>query len=224
MKLSKKQIEELYAFVRKKGIEFIDLQNELVDHLANGVEAQWEENPTISFDDALKTEYRKFGIFGFDDVLMEKMKSMEIRGLWLYLKKLKQFFKIPRIIFTLSLVALFYYLSANLPFFEYVYFGILVLSAILVIYFDVKTFKEVRILSKKYLVARGYNTFQQFSYWIIYTICMIPIWGDSENIIQKPLLTSFLLSIAILEVLVIYELSNELKNELRDKHNYIFEG
>jgi len=33
MQLSKNQIDELYEFVRKKGIQYIDLQKELVGYL-----------------------------------------------------------------------------------------------------------------------------------------------------------------------------------------------
>ena len=62
MKLSEEQIEQLYAFVRKKGLMYIDLQDEMVDHLANAIEDQMTENPEITFDKALQIEYKKFGV------------------------------------------------------------------------------------------------------------------------------------------------------------------
>jgi hypothetical protein len=48
MKLSSTQIEKLYAFTRQHYVEYYDLQTELVDHLANAIEAQWEENPGLT--------------------------------------------------------------------------------------------------------------------------------------------------------------------------------
>ena len=63
MKLTPQQIEQLYQFTRQHFVEWYDLQTELVDHLANSIETQWQENPKISFEDALKVEFKKFGVF-----------------------------------------------------------------------------------------------------------------------------------------------------------------
>lgn len=40
MKLSTEQIDYLYQFTRNHYVEYYDLQTELVDHLANAIEAQ----------------------------------------------------------------------------------------------------------------------------------------------------------------------------------------
>lgn len=53
MKIKSIQIERLYQFTRQHYVEWYDLQTELVDHLANAIEQQWQENPNISFEDAL---------------------------------------------------------------------------------------------------------------------------------------------------------------------------
>jgi hypothetical protein len=42
-------------------MEWYDLQSELVDHLANAIETQWQENPKLSFNEALNKEF-KFGV------------------------------------------------------------------------------------------------------------------------------------------------------------------
>ena len=42
MKLSAEQIERLYQFTRQHYVEYYDLQTELVDHLANAIEEQWQ--------------------------------------------------------------------------------------------------------------------------------------------------------------------------------------
>ena len=47
MKLTENQIEELYVFTRKHYVIHYDLQTELVDHLSNGVEEQWQANPKL---------------------------------------------------------------------------------------------------------------------------------------------------------------------------------
>ena len=77
MKLTEFQIQELYTFTQKKGIEYIDLQDELVDHLICAIEDELSKDPTLTFETVFKSEYKKFGIFGFDGVLMDRtMKSV----------------------------------------------------------------------------------------------------------------------------------------------------
>jgi hypothetical protein len=43
-----------------------------VDHLANAIETQWQENPKLSFNEALNKEFKKFGVFGFMDVVEKR--------------------------------------------------------------------------------------------------------------------------------------------------------
>lgn len=100
MKVNQEQIEDLYAFTRKHFVEWYDVQTEIVDHLANGVEAQWQENPHLNFDEALKNEFKKFGIFGFSGIVEEKTNALEKyyrKEVWRYLK---DYFKLPKIILT----------------------------------------------------------------------------------------------------------------------------
>ena len=110
MKLTVQQINQLYDFTSKHFVEHYDLQTELVDHLANGIEQQWSQNPNISFDEALGKEFKKFGIFGFSDII-EKRAWMLEKKYWRFIGKcFLSFFRLPKIIFTLFLVGLTYQL------------------------------------------------------------------------------------------------------------------
>ncbi len=73
-KLSATHIEQLYAFTRAHFVDYYDVQTELVDHLANGIEAQWAANPDLDFEQALDIEFKKFGVFGFLEVVEEREK------------------------------------------------------------------------------------------------------------------------------------------------------
>ena len=70
MKLTTPQIEDLFKFTRKHFVYHYDVQSELVDHLANDIEEIWNEKPYLSFKDAWDTSFKKFGIFGFMDGLV----------------------------------------------------------------------------------------------------------------------------------------------------------
>jgi hypothetical protein len=114
MKLTTEQIDQLYTFTKQHYVEYYDLQTELVDHLANAIELEWESNPTLSFETLLNKEFKKFGVFGFMDVVEEKQKAMAKRyNNWVW-NHFKAFFELPKIIGTVLLIgALFYLFKFN---------------------------------------------------------------------------------------------------------------
>jgi len=110
MKLTTEQIEKLYVFTRQHYVEYYDLQTELVDHLANAIETQWEENPKRAFDEALQLEFKKFGVFGFMDVVNKRKGALHSKYNKMVLKELRSFFSLPKIISTISSIGILYYL------------------------------------------------------------------------------------------------------------------
>ena len=99
--LTDNQIDQLYQFVKNRFVEWYDVQTELVDHLANGIEDQWKNSPNLSFDQALSREFKKFGISGFYDLVEHKTKTLNKlyrRQVWFYFKS---FFRLPKIILIL---------------------------------------------------------------------------------------------------------------------------
>ncbi|WP_213523698.1 hypothetical protein [Nonlabens sp.] len=110
MIINDSQLKQLYTFTQKHYVEWYDLQMELVDHLANGIEAQWKENPHLSFEDALQKEFKKFGVFGFMEVVEERQKSLSKKYSKLIWKHVLVFFKIPRIFMLLVFSFLVFYL------------------------------------------------------------------------------------------------------------------
>lgn len=109
MELTNKHIEQLYKFTRQHYVEHYDVQTELVDHLANDIEQVFRENPTLTFEQARDKSFKKFGVFGFMNVVEEKQKQLgrKYRSiLWTYAK---EWFRIPKIVFTVSIFLFFYY-------------------------------------------------------------------------------------------------------------------
>lgn len=104
MKLSTQQIDQLYTFTRQHFVEWYDLQSELVDHLANAIEQEWEQNPNRTFEEILNKEFQKFGVFGFMGVVEERQKFLNkkySRLIWSYYR---EFFGLPKILLTMALV------------------------------------------------------------------------------------------------------------------------
>ncbi len=102
-KLTPTQIQTIFDFTEKKYIKYYDVQIELVDHIADEIEALQVDDPNLSFDRALHMVYKSFGVFGFTKVQEQKMFGLQrywIRHLWSYIKS---YFKLPKIIFTMIL-------------------------------------------------------------------------------------------------------------------------
>jgi len=127
MKINDSQLEQLFSFTRKHYVEWYDLQSELVDHLANGIEQQWKDNTSLNFEDALQKEFKKFGIFGFMNVVEERQKSLGKKYSKLIWKHVLGFFKIPRIFMLVLFSFLVFYLLRLLTITPDYFLGILVI-------------------------------------------------------------------------------------------------
>lgn len=74
--LNENQISQLFDFVRSKYVRYIDVQYELVDHLASDIESEMQLDNELTFDKALQKVYAKFPISGFSNYVTESEKAM----------------------------------------------------------------------------------------------------------------------------------------------------
>lgn len=63
MKLTKDQINQIKSMISKKGYPEIDVQYEILDHVACKIEKLQETNPSISIETAFQKVHAEFGIF-----------------------------------------------------------------------------------------------------------------------------------------------------------------
>lgn len=148
MKLTDTNITELYKFTRKHYVEHYDVQTELVDHLANDIEAIWEENPNLSFEKARDKSFKKFGVFGFMNVVEEKQKQLGKRYrkvLWSYVK---EWFGFPKVLLSISIFLIFYYIL-QLTVGIYILGILLFILAISDVYFATKLKREFNVRTQK---------------------------------------------------------------------------
>jgi len=151
MKLTENQIDELYKFTREHYVYFYDVQSELVDHLANDIEEIWVDKPKLSFEDARDTSFKKFGIFGFMDVIDAKQKAMNKRYWKIILRFAKEWFTVPKIVITLAVFLSFFSLL-QIPFSEYIFLVTLLILITLemrIVYFVRKQHKKKEAKKEK---------------------------------------------------------------------------
>ena len=149
MELTQTNIKELYKFTRKHFVYHYDVQTELVDHLANDIESIWEEHPKLSFQDAQDKSFKKFGIFGFMDVIEAKQKQMNKRYWKIILRFAKEWFSIPKIVVTISIFLAFFMLL-QIQYSEYIFLATLLILIIL----EMRIVYKVRKLHKEKVVKK----------------------------------------------------------------------
>jgi hypothetical protein len=143
-KINGEQMQQLYAFTRRHFVEYYDLQAELADHLADAIEARWQEQPVLGFDEALQLEFKKFGIFGFMDVVEKRQAALSKkynRLLWGYFR---EFFRLPKIMLTATLTLVYYTLLSFTA-----YKNEVVLASLLIL--------TVASLARGYTIKRAYT-------------------------------------------------------------------
>lgn len=82
MKLTNSQIEQLKSWISKKGYPEVDVQYEILDHVACRIERLQEENPKLSLESAFQKVHAEFGVFGFSSLeeSYKKMIEKRLRG------------------------------------------------------------------------------------------------------------------------------------------------
>lgn len=143
---------ELFAFCKMKGVKHYDLQIELVDHMASAIEHRWEENPDISFAEALPSAYRQFGIYGFskfksirEDALRKKYKRLQ----WQYIG---EFYRLPKIIMTIAISLTIYSIirmSGDITLLSLIFLGIYALSLLIYFLFFYKHKSRIELTTGK---------------------------------------------------------------------------
>jgi len=116
MTVNNEQIAQLYAFTRKHYVVYYDLQTELVDHLAMGIEKQWEENPDRDFDAALQREFKKFGVFGFTEIVEKRQVAMGKRYRSFIWSHVKEYFSIPKILLVIVATLSMFFILTHLDY------------------------------------------------------------------------------------------------------------
>lgn len=221
---TKPEIEKLYAFTRKHYVEHYDLQTELVDHLANGMEARWEENSHLGFDENLNLEFKKFGIFGFSDVVEKRRAAMEKKYLQLIWSESLSTLRDPKTLFFTLLLIGFCMLVLRLENgYSILSAGMVLLAAAELIYFSKKHFshrKKAKNQEKVYLLEKLISdTGGMFSLFLLPLYLMNLLNGIEtlEKGIYFSLLCAILVSLMVLLAYIGFYILQKKKEAILEK-------
>ena len=156
MKLTPNQIQQLYTFTRQHYVEHYDVQTELVDHLANDIEQIWDEHPKLSFSKARDISFKKFGVFGFMEVVDARSSALNKKYWKLVLVIFKSYFKLPQVIstFLVFITIYFSFLIVSNHKWIYMFIGFGVCGVLLIRLFQLHKLKKRRFkeTNKKWLL------------------------------------------------------------------------
>ena len=107
MKLTKDQIDQLKQLISHKGYTAIDVQYEILDHVACKIEQLMEQDPKLSLEAAFTKVHASFGIFGFSGLEESYEKSIQQKATKFTLEALVTIWTSWRIILPFGLTALF---------------------------------------------------------------------------------------------------------------------
>lgn len=229
MMITEKHIEELYKFTRAHFVEHYDVQTELVDHLANDIDAIWKEQPNLSFERVRDISFKKFGVFGFMEVVEEKQKQISKKYWRLVWSVFKEFFMLPQIIIAAT-ICVGVYTVMQLVNQELFFVIIGVGGAFLMIFraFQIKKRMKVNFerTQKKWMLEEhiyGFGNFVGlFNLLIQFVFIMDPVSSNFLVFLIAVFLTIFSLTIYITAFILPSDLETYLKNEYPDYKTVTF--
>ena len=152
-KITAQEADRLFRFTREHFVEHYDLQSELVDHLANAIELQWQQNPDLDFEQALQAAFKKFGIFGFSDIVDKRQRALTKKYYKLLWGYFKNFFRLPQVLGTVSaIIAAYWLLKFSVALYMVFLFCGVAAGISSAIYISVKYRKRTKKTQRKWLL------------------------------------------------------------------------
>ena len=225
MKLTSEQIDRLYQFTRQHYVEWYDLQTELVDHLANSIELQWQENPKISFEDALQIEFKKFGIFGFMDVVEKRQAALGKKYNLLIWKHFKEFFTIPKIFLTIALVVSLFLFFKLVYFYGIVHLAMLVVFLLMIstlIYDHKRRKKHSKKTGKKWMFEEIISGFGSFFGILMFPMQFLNLFSNHQDSLPNDYIlfgiSLFLISLFLSSYIVVFIIPSKAEQYLKETY------
>lgn len=228
--LSNDEIDKLFKFVKSKYVHFIDVQYEIVDHLASAIEETQEENPSWSFDRALSEVYGKFPITGFVHFVAEKQSALTRFWYKKFLRYILGYFKLPKILISGAIAFLIsqILIYGNTRHLLVIYSILLLLAFSGIVYRSRVGFEFKKGIREKYLISNTYVSI--FSgLWVLYFYCPI-YWSIESLTVIEPLnystsqvwfMSIYISVVSILMYAFVFVFPEMLKQELANKYSHL---
>ncbi len=161
------KLNAIQTYLFNNGVEYYDVQAELIDHFATAVEKAEKENPNIPFKEALIKAHRAFGgREGFRKYIEAAETRVTKKTFALIGHTFVRFVSWPYLVITFSFAAMWYWLFQNLFIQPRYYFVLIMLAFIGVVLRNTFTLRNSNFfLAKKTSRSLG---------WVAYLLLYLP--------------------------------------------------
>jgi hypothetical protein len=168
MKLTQDQIAKIKKFIHSRGFTTIEVEMEILDHVASAVEVKLEENPDKSLTKAIHEVHSSFGVLGFSVMDDEFNKSFRKLSGKAFVDILFSYIYQKNALITLSIFIAFFLLGNRiLPFengftYQIFFYALGVATAL----FNLAVFRRMNKWYKRSLVVSSFSGYVAFAYLI----------------------------------------------------------
>lgn len=114
MALTKDQIGTIKKFIKSRGFDTIEVEMEILDHVASAVESKIGQDEKLTIDKAIRQVHESFGIMGFSSIEEATSLSVHKRINRDFKQQLINSFRLPRLLYTLAIAALVYFVLLSI--------------------------------------------------------------------------------------------------------------
>lgn len=167
--MTPEKIRAIRRYLRTNGVEYYDVQAELIDHFATAVEKAEQENPDIPFKHALIKAHRSFGgREGFRKYINAAKKDVRKKTNKMILRLLLQLLYWPYILLTVAVIFTWHFILQNWhPDVDSLYLSIMLTGGVFVAIFNYFKLKNTHLFLPKH--ANYYlGSFFYFSVYLPY--------------------------------------------------------
>ncbi len=204
MTLSAEQIDQIKSWISKRGFTHIDVQYEIIDHVASSIEEKLEERPELNLERAFEEVHRSFGVYGFagvEEAITSRLNKELLGTFW---AATKEILSTTKIFIPILISIIIHLISQKFP----TYFDAIILSGIAAFCAFTLSYAFLQQRSKKYL--KSYLSFKM-------TYGIIPILASIVFNLRylylglvNPIWTSFLLGILSVAMWAVFIGSKEM--------------
>lgn len=231
-KLTEEEVDRLFDFCTKHYVPEYDLQVELVDHLASGIEDQWTENPDLPFPVALNKTFDEFGIFGFSKIKSQKEKELRRKYRKLFWKYTLEFYKLPKIILTIALTTVLFTTYSLINNFFWLTISLMILALIFIIGYKYWYYpKTYKVEVKKPLLLFSYLNSRQTELSFFFQIPLLIIqWNKvlHYSFMNQPIFaliaSFFTVTLGVLMYVAFFVVPQKLKDHLNEQFSQLIEA
>lgn len=230
-KLTEDEVDRLFAFCTRHYVPEYDLQVELVDHLASGIEEQWAENPDLPFPVALNKTFDGFGIFGFSKIKSQKEKELRRKYRKLFWKYTLEFYKLPKILLTIALTTVLFTAYRLINNFFWLTISLMAIAIIFIIGYKYWYYpKTYKVEVKKPLMLFSYLNSRQTELSFFFQIPLLIIqWNKvlHYSFMNRPIFaliaSFFTVTLGILMYVAFFVVPQKLNQHLNEQFPQLIE-